>query len=74
MDVEPVIQALKDVGAKLHFVYLNTKVRQSRDMELREFSGDIYNVFSKIAKETGGVVMIASRAGAALKKIITGKK
>lgn len=74
MDVEPVIRALKDAGAKLHFVYLNTKVRQSRDMESREFSGDIYNVFSKVAKATGGTIMIASRAGAALKKIITGKK
>jgi hypothetical protein len=43
-------------------------------MDLKEFSGDIYNVFSKIAKATGGTVMIASRAEAALKKIITGKK
>jgi hypothetical protein len=43
-------------------------------MEAKEFSGDIYNVFSKIAKETGGTVMIASRAGAALKEILGGKK
>jgi len=74
MNVETVIQALKDAGAKLDFVYMKTKVRQSRDMELKEFSGDIYNVFSKIAKATGGTVMIASRAAAALKKLITGKK
>jgi hypothetical protein len=74
MKVDTVIKALMDSGAKLDFIYLNTKVRRSRDMELREFSGDIYNVFTKIAKETGGTVMIASRAAAALKKIITGKK
>lgn len=74
MNVKTVIQALKDAGTKLDFVYLNTKVRRSRDMELREFSGDIYNVFSKIAKETGGTVMIASRAEAALKKILGDKK
>jgi hypothetical protein len=74
MNVKTVIQALKDTGAKLDFVYLNTRVRRSRDMELREFSGDIYNVFSKIAKETGGTVMIASRAEAALKKILGDKK
>jgi len=74
MNAETVIQALKDAAVTLHFVYLNTKVRQSRDMEAKEFSGDIYNVFSKIAKETGGTVMIASRAGAALKEILGGKK
>lgn len=74
MNVEPVIQALKDVNTKLDFVYMKTKVRGSRDMESKEFSGDIYNVFSKISKATGGTVMIASRAEAALKKLITGKK
>jgi hypothetical protein len=74
MNVEPVIQALKDVNAKLDFVYMKTKTRGSRDMDKKEFSGDIYNVFSKISKATGGTVMIASRAAAALKKLITGKK
>jgi hypothetical protein len=44
------------------YPYLNTKVRYGRDMESKEFPGDIYNVFSKIAKETGGTIMIASRA------------
>jgi hypothetical protein len=74
LNAKAVSQALKDAGVKLHFVYLKEKMRRRQNMELREFSGDIYNVFSKIAKETGGTVMIASRAGAALKKIITGKK
>ena len=74
MNVETVIQALKDAAVTLDFVYLNTKMRQSRDMEVKEFSGDIYNVFSKIAKETGGTVRIASRVDAALKEIIGGKK
>jgi hypothetical protein len=73
MNVDTVIRALKDAGVKLDFVYLNTKVRYSRDMESKEFSGDIYNVFSKIAKETGGVLMIASRAEAALKEILGAK-
>jgi hypothetical protein len=74
MNVETVIQALKDVSAKLDFVYMKTKERRSRDMELKEFSGDIYNAFSKISKATGGTVMIASRAAAALKKLMTGTK
>ena len=74
MNVETVIQALKDAAVTLDFVYLNTKMRQSRDMEVKEFSGDIYNVFSKIAKETGGTVRIASRTDAALKEILAGKK
>jgi hypothetical protein len=74
MNAETVIQALKDAAVTLDFVYLNTKMRQSRDMEEKEFSGDIYNVFSKIAKETGGTVRIASRVDAALKEILSGKK
>jgi len=74
MNADTVIRALKDAGVKLDFVYLNTKVRYSRDMESKEFSGDIYNVFSKIAKETGGVLMIASRAEAALKEILGAKE
>jgi hypothetical protein len=74
MNVETVIQALKDAAVTLDFVYLNTKMRQSRDMEVKEFSGDIYNVFSKIAKETGGTIRIASRTDAALKEILAGKK
>jgi len=74
MNVETVSQALKDAAIRLDFVYLNTRMKQSREMEVKEFSGDIYNVFSKIAKETGGTVMIASRTDAALKEIIGEKK
>ncbi|MDH7511764.1 MAG: hypothetical protein QHH14_02330 [Clostridiales bacterium] len=74
MNADTVTQALKDGGVKLHFVYLHTKVRYGRDMEPKEFSGDIYNVFSKIAKETGGVVMIASVAETALKEIVGSPK
>ncbi len=74
MNADTVNRALKDAGVKLDFVYLNTKVKYSRDMESKEFSGDIYNVFSKIAKETGGIVMIASRAEAALKEILGAKE
>lgn len=74
MNAETVIQALKDAAVTLDFIYLNTKMRQSRDMEVKEFSGDIYNVFSKIAQGTGGTVRIASRADAALKELIGGKK
>jgi len=74
MNVETVIQALKDAAVTVDFIYLNPKMRQSRDMEVKEFSGDIYNVFSKITKETGGTIRIASRADAALKELVGGKK
>lgn len=74
MNADTVAQALMEAGVKLHFVYLHTKVRYGRDMEPKEFSGDIYNVFSKIAKETGGSVRIASIAEAALKEIVGAKE
>lgn len=74
LDADKVSKALKEAGAKLNFIYLKMKTKRRHDMEVREFSGDVYNVFSKIAKDTGGTVMIASRARAALKKIIENKK
>jgi hypothetical protein len=68
--VEKVSQALKGCRAKLHFIYLKIKQRRRQGMEEKEFSGDIFNAFSKIAGETGGQVETSSRALPALKKIV----
>jgi hypothetical protein len=74
MNADTVSQALKECGAKLDFIYLKTKTKRSQTIEMKEFSGDVYNVFSKIAKETGGKVINTSIPEAALKEISEDKK
>ena len=70
IDVEKVSQALQESNVKLHFIYLKIKQRRRQGMEAKEFSGDIFNAFSKIARTTGGEVETTSRALPALKKVV----
>ncbi len=74
LNVEKVAQALKESGAKLHFVYMQIKMKSRQDMEIREFSNDIYNAYSKIARETGGKVITTSIPVSALKEIAEAKQ
>ncbi|UCH93874.1 MAG: hypothetical protein JSV88_26905 [Candidatus Aminicenantes bacterium] len=74
MDAAKVSQALKDAGVTLHFVYMHKRMSRRQGIETKEFSGDIYNVFSKITQNTGGQVMTTAKPDAALKKILGAKK
>jgi len=69
MDAQKIGEALKASGAKLHFIYLNKQVKRRQYMQYNEFSGDVYNTFSKIAEITGGTVTTTTKSSAALKKI-----
>jgi hypothetical protein len=73
IDVEKVIQSLKDL-ATLHFIYVNKEGKRRQGMQFKEFSGDIYNVFSKIARATGGVIEATSKPAASLEKIAKASK
>lgn len=72
MDTAKVIAALKDAGVTVHFIYLKKNPRRRRGMEFRELSGDLYNVLSKIAESTGGMVMATTKPAAAMKKASEG--
>ena len=74
MDVEKVIQVLKDSSVVVNFFYIQQHGRKRDGMELKEFSGDVYNVLSKIANATGGKVIATSKPAAALKKTFGSKK
>ncbi len=74
MDADLVSQALKEVAAKLHFIYLETKAKRKMGTELKDNSQDVYNTLSKIAHETGGKVETTSKPEAAMKKILEEKK
>ena len=68
LDVEKVSQALKESSVVVNFFYIQKQVIRRTGMQAKEFSGDVYNVLSKIAKATGGVVIATSKPAAALKK------
>lgn len=68
MDTDKVVQALKDASITFNFIYLNKQEKRRQGMEIKEFSGDIYNVFSKLANNTGGFVESTANPEAALKK------
>lgn len=68
LDLENVSMALQDAKVILNFIYLNKNAKPTGGMEYKEFSGDVYNVFSKLAAATGGFVEATSKPEAVLKK------
>lgn len=74
LNVDAVSQALKDASVTLHFIYLNKDDRWREGLDSREFSGDVYNVLSKLATATGGLIEATSKPEAVLKKWSTPPK
>lgn len=73
MDVNKVSRAMKDSSVTVNFVYINVHKSMGISIDMKEFSGDIYNVFSKLAKATGGIVVSTSKPEKALKKAAKAK-
>lgn len=69
MDTAKVISALKDAGITVHFIYMKREMRKRPGTEINEFSSDVYNVLSKVAKGTGGVIETTSKPSSVMKKI-----
>ncbi|MCX6583892.1 MAG: hypothetical protein NT166_27260 [Candidatus Aminicenantes bacterium] len=74
LNVETVSMALKDASVTLNFIYLNKDEKQKEWLEVKEFSGDVYSVLSKLATATGGQIEATSKPEAVLKKWITPPK
>ncbi len=68
IDVEKVGQVLKDASVTLNLLYVRKQAKRKQGMQFKEFSGDVYNVLSKLVQATGGYVEATSKAAAALKK------
>lgn len=69
IDSAKVTEVLKASRITFNFIYLNKEGKRKQGMEFKEFSGDVYNVFSKLAKGTGGFVETTSKPEAVLKKV-----
>jgi hypothetical protein len=74
MDVEKVSQAMAAAGVTVHFIYLNLDRSKGMSTELKEFSADIYDAFSKLAHATGGIVDTTSKPVKALEKAARGSQ
>jgi hypothetical protein len=70
MDVKKVGQAIKAGSVTVNFIYINIDMGKGMSTELKEFSSDIYDAFSKLARATGGIVETTSKPVKALKKAV----
>jgi hypothetical protein len=68
LDVTKLGQMLSDAAITLHFFYIKSKEARKQGIEMKEFSNDVYNAFSNLAKTTGGIVETTSKPEAAFKK------
>ncbi len=70
LDSKKIINTLNESDITFNFIYFKSKPKRIRGVQLKEFSGDIYNSFSKIAKGTGGKIITTSKPKVALKNIL----
>ena len=68
LDAQKFIDILREAKVSLHFLYVKPKDKSSVQ-DYKEHSADMYDVFSKIAKATGGIVETTASPEAALKSL-----
>lgn len=60
MDIKKIVSEFNKAGVNFNFVYINPKIHKSREYQLAENSGDIYDAMSQIAKGTHGITETTS--------------
>jgi len=69
LDAGTYIDMFKEANITLHFLYIKPKDKSSVQ-DFKEHSADMYDVFSRIAKATGGVVETSASPEAALRSMV----
>jgi hypothetical protein len=69
LDAQKFIDLLREAKVSLHFLYIKPKDKSSVQ-DFKEHSADMYDVFSQIAKATGGIVETTASPEAALKSLV----
>lgn len=69
LDTENFMDIFTKVPLTLHFLYIKPKDTSSVQ-DFKEHSADMYDVFTKIAKATGGIVETTANPEAALKSLV----
>jgi hypothetical protein len=74
MDVKKVSQAMKAGSVTVNFIYINMDTGKGMSTQLKEFSSDIYDAFSKLARATGGIVETTSKPVKVLKEAVKAQR
>ncbi len=70
LDLQRLIAGFKYAKVRFHFLYLQGKtVRSRRGVDYVENSGDIYDIFSRLASATGGIKLASARTSAFVKQV-----
>lgn len=70
IDPQRIQQAFGDSKICLHFIFLNREPELEPGIYMREQSEDIYNSFSLVANETGGIVDTSLNPAASFEKAV----
>ncbi len=69
-DLEPLIKELTDSGIVVNFLYFKMNPRVRPEIQIRELSTDMFDMYSELARSTGGIVEATMTPAAQLKKIL----
>jgi hypothetical protein len=70
LDLQKLVAGFKYAKVRFHFLYLQAKSNKTRrGVDYVENSGDVYDVFTKLAKATGGIRTTSSKTSAFVKQV-----
>jgi hypothetical protein len=70
LDFQKLVAGFKYAKVRFHFLYLQAKsTKTRRGVDYVENSGDIYDVFSKLAKATGGIRTTSAKTSTFVKQV-----
>ncbi|MCX7973664.1 MAG: hypothetical protein N3B16_04100 [Candidatus Aminicenantes bacterium] len=69
-DLDLLIQELIDARIRVDFLYFRTNPRPRPEIQLKELSQDMYELYSRVARSTGGMVETTNQPSAQLEKIL----
>lgn len=68
--VDSIVDDLKQAGMSMNLIYFKADSRRRPDIKMRELSTDMFDIYSKLAYATGGLVEASNTPSAQLKKIL----
>lgn len=70
LDLQKLTAGFKYAKVRFHFLYLQAKSNKTRrGVDYVENSGDVYDIFTKLAKATGGIRTTSSKTSAFVKQV-----
>ena len=69
-NLESLIKELTASGLRVDFLYFKTNPRPRPEVQMKEISTDMFDIYSRLARATGGLVESTATPAAQLKKIL----